>query len=392
MQDRTTGGGTAVALSARYTADGERIEKSDPFTGTKISSFGLFDTKTKGGVAEGTLHTPGISFRNGLNVSGGAVGTTGTDRFFHTDQLGSTRHLTNGTGTGTYSTTPSRMRFDAYGLPTQLEGADGWDATEYQYAGAWGYEREPHGSRLGLDYLYQRYYDPAVGKFISADPIGIAGGLNLYAYCENDPVNAVDPSGLDAMWAQGPVPNDPWGLERARIYRERTLHRLLSAIAISLCSDVIVGANQHDRDAATLRGLLNTMDRRPYPMAPGGPTPPTGIRVHTSSPPTKGLWGRDYFARTRSERIKPIVGIFDFAIHGSPTATEVRRPGGTSAILDHRSVANAMRAAGYRGGPVRLISCSTGALPDGFAQRPQTSWAAMSLRRPTHSTFSPMAD
>jgi len=38
-----------------------------------------------------------------------------------------------------------------------------------------------------------------VGRFISADPIGFAGGLNLWAYCDNDPVNAVDPLGLETL-------------------------------------------------------------------------------------------------------------------------------------------------------------------------------------------------
>jgi len=43
-----------------------------------------------------------------------------------------------------------------------------------------------------------RYYDPDLGRFLSEDPIGISGGLNLYAYAGNDPVNLWDPSGASA--------------------------------------------------------------------------------------------------------------------------------------------------------------------------------------------------
>src|SRR5439155_3794789 len=97
----------------------------------------------------------------------------------------------------TAGSAPSSMRFDAFGLRTKASGVDGPNSTASQFAGAHGYEREPSGGgELGLDYLYQRYYDAALGKFISPDPIGIAGGLNLYGYCEGDPGNAVDPSGL----------------------------------------------------------------------------------------------------------------------------------------------------------------------------------------------------
>lgn len=49
---------------------------------------------------------------------------------------------------------------------------------------------------LGLLHVGARWYDPAIGRFISRDPIGIAGGLNVYVYCANSPLGCVDPTGL----------------------------------------------------------------------------------------------------------------------------------------------------------------------------------------------------
>lgn len=47
----------------------------------------------------------------------------------------------------------------------------------------------------GLHYNYFRDYHPGIGRYVEPDPIGLKGGINLYAYCFNDPINAVDPSG-----------------------------------------------------------------------------------------------------------------------------------------------------------------------------------------------------
>jgi len=51
-------------------------------------------------------------------------------------------------------------------------------------------------AETGLHYNYHRYYDPKTGRYISPDPIGLAGGINLYAYVDNNPVVYTDPYGL----------------------------------------------------------------------------------------------------------------------------------------------------------------------------------------------------
>jgi RHS repeat-associated protein len=48
----------------------------------------------------------------------------------------------------------------------------------------------------GLEYMRNRYYDPRTGRFTQEDPIGLAGGLNLYGFAAGDPVNFDDPFGL----------------------------------------------------------------------------------------------------------------------------------------------------------------------------------------------------
>ena len=68
--------------------------------------------------------------------------------------------------------------------------ADTGVSVRYRFAG-----RE-FDEESGLYFNRSRYYDPAIGRFVSEDPLGAAGGLNLYAYAGGDPINAADPTGL----------------------------------------------------------------------------------------------------------------------------------------------------------------------------------------------------
>lgn len=71
-----------------------------------------------------------------------------------------------------------------------------------QAAGAFRYNlRFPgqyYDAESGLNYNYYRDYDPAVGRYIESDPIGLDGGINTYAYVDADPVGRIDPMGLES--------------------------------------------------------------------------------------------------------------------------------------------------------------------------------------------------
>ena len=89
----------------------------------------------------------------------------------------------------------SEYVYDAWGNCTVKADTNGYGSRNpFRYRGYYW------DSDLAMYYLITRYYDPAVGRFISADNLnylepGVINGLNLYAYCGNNPIKYVDPSG-----------------------------------------------------------------------------------------------------------------------------------------------------------------------------------------------------
>ena len=103
-----------------------------------------------------------------------------------------------------------------------------------------------------------RWYDPLTGRFLQRDPIGIAGGLNVYLYGDGKPVVLVDPSGVVPVWvAKGYLwmtgGNDSW-LDSPRKVRkaQKVLHKVAEEAVISA---TCVGVAAHLSKLRYLRWL-----------------------------------------------------------------------------------------------------------------------------------------
>ncbi len=95
--------------------------------------------------------------------------------------------------------------YDALGKITKQT-----DTTTYGIAklNPFRYRGYVYDDETGLYYLQSRYYDPVTGRFINADVYCDTNtdifGTNMFTYCNNNPVNQVDPEGTDAIWLQFP--------------------------------------------------------------------------------------------------------------------------------------------------------------------------------------------
>jgi len=133
----------------------------------------------------------------------------GVAEYLHNDNLGTLRRTSNTSGLAG----PSDV-YTAFG--ERISGT----TDRFGYVGAWGYQAatsntpgDPYVSDFSFLHVGYRYYDPASGRFLQRDPIGIRGGLNVFCYASNIPSGAVDASGLSVGLLPGPQkkPWDPMG-------------------------------------------------------------------------------------------------------------------------------------------------------------------------------------
>jgi len=108
----------------------------------------------------------------------------GSGTYFYTrDHLGSIREMTDASGT-----VVARYDYDPWGRSSTVIGTN---KPDFNFTGLYQH------AKSGLDMAVYRAYDPDLGRWLSRDPAGEAGGINLYRYVANDSVNLWDPDGLD---------------------------------------------------------------------------------------------------------------------------------------------------------------------------------------------------
>jgi RHS repeat-associated protein len=108
---------------------------------------------------------------------------TGNARYYHHDQIGSTRALSDQDGHRI-----ALSDYDAYGNPvTKIDTK----------LNPFGFAGQYTDANSGLIYMRARWYDPRTAQFLTRDPLGLAAGdQHLYGYAARDPLGVTDPTGM----------------------------------------------------------------------------------------------------------------------------------------------------------------------------------------------------
>jgi len=111
--------------------------------------------------------------------------------YLHTDHLNTPRAISDSNNTVVW-----RWDSDAFGTTPADEDPD-MNGVTFTYN--LRFPGQYFDQETGLHYNYFRDYNPSTGRYVESDPVGLAGGLNTYAYVGNSPVSWIDPQGLDAI-------------------------------------------------------------------------------------------------------------------------------------------------------------------------------------------------
>ncbi len=170
-------GTTTNTTTFKYDPFGNRIEKTVDGVTTKYLYDGsniLYEYDATNAITARYTHNLAIDDPLGFEKGGKLYA-------YHKDTLGSITAITDST-----QAVVNSYSYDSFGNMTQT----GTLAQPYAYtAREWDKE-------TGLYYYRARAYDSMVGRFLQKDPIGFKGGINLYNYVQNNPINFTDPTGL----------------------------------------------------------------------------------------------------------------------------------------------------------------------------------------------------
>jgi RHS repeat-associated protein len=170
--------------SYRYDAFGRRIEKTvDGQTTEFIWQDDQVIAESSDTHYQSYIYEPG-TFRPLALLEGKGPDNT-APFYYHNDHLGTPQELTSHQGEIVW-----RARYNGYGKLTDLKHGD-----SKQLQQPLRFQGQYHDTESGLHYNRHRYYNPETGRYLTADPSKLAGGLNGYRYTLN-PTGWVDPLGL----------------------------------------------------------------------------------------------------------------------------------------------------------------------------------------------------
>jgi RHS repeat-associated protein len=114
--------------------------------------------------------------------------------YIHTDHLDTPRLVTDTAGAKRWEW--SIATSEPFGASPANEAPQGQAAAQ-QFAFNLRFPGQYLDKETGTFYNYNRTYNPATGRYLQSDPIGLQGGLNTYAYVGGNPLSGVDPTGLE---------------------------------------------------------------------------------------------------------------------------------------------------------------------------------------------------